>query len=184
MRQFSNRNISKKYSKIKLSYLDYLFEWKKKKKRINLRYSIDYSINHDIDNRVTLPVSLFLVSRRTKKFLCRKLGLEGGLWKVTKRERERVSRVSRYRGLLWYGNGILSRDTIELFLSSELAISPSGIVERACSREKWGGGIRLNVFANIVTETTLWLMPRHDFQTEWNFLSVWCVVSRSAVKFI
>lgn len=68
---------------------------KKKKKRINLRYSIDYSINHDIDNRVTLPVSLFLVSRRTKKFLCRKLGLEGGLWKVTKREREREFREFR-----------------------------------------------------------------------------------------
>lgn len=34
----------------------------------------------------------------------------------------------------------MSRDTIELFLSSELAISPSGIVERACSREKGGEG--------------------------------------------
>lgn len=81
---------------------------------------------------------------------------------------EVVSRVSRYRGLLWYGNGFWTAagTRSELFLSSELAVSPPGIVERACSREKWGGEGGFDwtcLRTSWRSLLRLWLMQRHDF---------------------
>lgn len=81
---------------------------------------------------------------------------------------EVVSRVSRYRGLLWYGNGVSNRgrDTIRAF--------PFFGTCRFPGRDCWTGVLEREVGGKDSIERVcehrdgayfvrLWLMPRHDF---------------------